>query len=186
MSDENLLTKLGLRAGGGRKSFVKPLVLTLLAVLVGGGVYLAAYLHKGQVTRTLTFYSMDTGKNVKEKRIFPRLQTDALAMQPEAAEKTELKIRQYIEDALLGSALPNSLPLFPLKTDLQSFMFRGGIVYADLSESAAFYTDNADSAKPGFQTVTPYRSLSVLSAGLKKNFRAVKEVRIFINCTEVI
>ena len=93
---------------------------------------LGEFLHSGLVRRTFVFYSNIEENTVVEDRMLRR------------AESRETDIRRYVEEALLGPVSPDSAPLFPRETRLHSFMYREGVVYADISESAALPLPGAD------------------------------------------
>jgi len=87
----------------------------------------------------------------------------------------ETDIRRYVEEVLLGPKTPDLLPLFPRETRLNSLMYREGIVYADLSKSAALPLPEGSNV---------FRSLLTLREGVKRNFPFVKDVRLFIGGNE--
>jgi len=141
---------------------------------------LGEFLFSGLVRRTFVFYSYIRGDTVVEDRMLRR------------SSESETDIRRYIEEALLGPVSPDLAPLFPRETRLHSFMFRDGLVYADLSESAALPLQGAESERPlsdGQDTVSGkgdvFRSLLTLNEGIRRNFPYVKEVKIFIGGNEV-
>ena len=88
----------------------------------------------------------------------------------------ETNVRRYVEEALLGPTSPNLVLLFPRETRLSSLMFREGIVYANLTESAVL-------PPPGSWNV--FRSLLTLNEGIRRNFSYVNDVRLFIGGNEV-
>jgi hypothetical protein len=115
------------------------------------------------VKRTFVFYDRDTGKAVAEKRLLPSI------------DSQELAVRQYVEEALLGPVSPEAEPLFLRETVLRSLIYQDGIVYVDLSLSAAIpYSAGADA----------FRSLYVLYTGIRRNFRFVRDVHVFIEGEE--
>jgi hypothetical protein len=117
----------------------------------------------GFARRTFVFFVRDTGKAEVEERFLP------------SVPFRELAVRQYVEETLLGPVSPESDPLFPRETRLTSLLFRDGIVYADLSLSAALpYSSGGDA----------FRSLHILHKGIKRNFRFVRDVRLFIDGKE--
>ena len=122
------------------------------------------FLHLGLVRRTIVFYSSIEGKIVVEDRMLRR-----------SGDK-ETDIRRYVDEVLLGPSFPDSDPLFPRGTRLNSFMYRDSVVYADLSESAALPIEgNWD----------VFRSLLALNEGIRRNFPIVGDVRLFIGGNEV-
>ena len=125
---------------------------------------LGDFLFLGLARRTFIFYSNREGNVVVEDRMLSR------------SGEQETDMRRYVEEVLLGPISPDSAPLFPRGTRLQSLMYREGIVYANLSESAAL------ALLVGGDT---FRSLVTLKEGLRRNFSHVKEVRLFIEGNEV-
>jgi hypothetical protein len=114
--------------------------------------------------RTFVFYLRDTGKAEVEERLLPSMPSQ------------ELVLRQYVEETLLGPVSPGAEPLFPRETTLRSLIFQDGIVYIDLSLSAALpYSAGADA----------FKSLYILYEGVRRNFDFVRDVRLFIGGQEV-
>ncbi|MFP3040367.1 GerMN domain-containing protein [Treponema primitia] len=88
----------------------------------------------------------------------------------------ENDISRYVEEALLGPVSLDSAPLFPKGTRLESLLYRDGVIYADLSDSAALAPlEGAD----------VFTGLYTLYGGIKRNFSYVKDVRLFIAGHEV-
>ncbi|GHV82205.1 hypothetical protein AGMMS49991_07630 [Spirochaetia bacterium] len=153
--------------------------IVLLCVLA-----LVEYLTAGQVRRTFVFYSLDDGAVAIEERMLPR------------SSSREAGIMQYIEEILLGSAAPDSAPLFPPETRINSLLYRDGVVYLDLSESAALPGPPESAVMASILPVTPlssvppgvlngeggscFRNLYILNAGVRRNFPFVKDVRLYI------
>ena len=160
-------------------------------------IALGEFLLSGLVRRTFVFYSYLKGETVVEDRML-RLSNDR-----------ETDIRRYIEEVLLGPVSPDLAPLFPRETRLFSFMYREGLVYADLTEAAALPFQDVDSGRfPGIgggfppEPVTEdeaslavsrgppekgevFRNLLTLNEGIRRNFPYVKDVRLFIGGNEV-
>ena len=141
---------------------------------------LGEFLLSGLVRRTFVFYSYLKGDTVVEDRML-HLSSDR-----------ESDIRRYIEEALLGPVSPDLAPLFPRETRLNSYLYREGLVYADLSESAALPFQNADSEQPfgSYEGSSPlygevFRSLLTLNEGIRRNFPYVRDVKLFIGGNEV-
>jgi hypothetical protein len=114
------------------------------------------------VRRTFVFYDLDTGEAMVEERMLPR------------TSSAETAIRRYVEEALLGPVSPEAAPLFSRETGLRSLLYRDGVVYADLSLSAAL-----PNSEGGI-----FRNLYELNAGIRRNFGFVKDVRLFIEGSE--
>jgi hypothetical protein len=124
------------------------------------GVFaLSEFLILGLVRRTFVFYSIDKGMPVVEDRMLLR------------ADSKEADIRRYAEEVLLGPVSLDSAPLFPKETRLRSLLYRDGVVYVDLSESAALPPVEGGEAFNGFYT---------LNTGIRRNFSYVRDVRFFI------
>ncbi|MDR2053212.1 MAG: GerMN domain-containing protein [Treponema sp.] len=116
------------------------------------------YRRAGLTRTTFVFYDIENGNELVEERMLP------------LPRDREEKIRFYASEALLGPALQNALPLFPRDTRLESILFREGVVYLDLSESAALPVEGGDS----------FQSLFTLYRGIRRNFNFVEDVRFFI------
>jgi hypothetical protein len=130
--------------------------LYLCVLLILGG---ADFLLLGLARRTFVFYFIDDANPVVEDRMLAR------------TGSRESDIRRYVEEALLGPVSLDAAPLFPRGTRLASLLYRDGVVYADLSESAALPVPEG----PGV-----FAALSALYGGIKRNFSYVKDVRLFI------
>jgi len=120
---------------------------------------LGDFLHSGLARRTFVFYSNIGDNIVVEDRMLRR------------SGNRETDIRRYVNEVLLGPASPRSNPLFPRETRLNSFMYRDGVVYADLTEDAALPIGRAGSV---------FRSFLTLNEGVRRNFSCVRDVRLFI------
>jgi len=125
---------------------------------------LGEFLLSGLVRRTFIFYSNIEGKSVIEDRMLRQ------------SSDRETNIRRYVDEVLLGPASPDSAPLFPRETRLLSFLYRNGVVYTGLSETAAL---------PSGANGDVFRSLLTLNQGIRRNFHQVKDVRLFIGGNEV-
>lgn len=135
-----------------------------LCYLILIGIFaLAEFLISGLVRRTFVFYSNREGTTVVEDRMLRR------------SPSRETDIQRYVDEVLLGPVSPDSALLFPRETRLESFMYRDGVVYADLSESALFSPEGGDL----------FRNLLTLNEGIRRNFSFVKGVKIFIGGNEV-
>jgi hypothetical protein len=131
--------------------------LVLLGIL--GLIALVEFAASGLARRTFVFYSIGEGLISVEDRMLRR------------SSSREVDISRYVEEALLGPVSPDSAPLFPRETRLSSLMFRDGVVYADLSESAALAPLEGGEV---------FRNLRTLYEGIKRNFSFVLDVRLFI------
>jgi hypothetical protein len=124
-----------------------------------GFAALIEFTASGLVRRTFVFYSIENGIITVEDRML------------KSSPSREVNITRYVEESLLGPILPDLAPLFPRETRLNSLMFRDGVVYADLSESAAL---------PPVEGGDLFRNLLTLYRGIRRNFPFVKDVRLFI------
>ena len=105
------------------------------------------------------FYAIDDGTIAVENRMLRR------------SASREHDITRYVEEAILGSVSPNSLPLFPRDTRLVSLLYRDGVVYANFTEEAAL---------PPLQGGEVLHNMETLYAGIRRNFPFVRDVRFFI------
>ncbi|MDR1862443.1 MAG: GerMN domain-containing protein [Treponema sp.] len=142
----------------GKKRNRRLCYLVLIGIFALGDFFIS-----GLVRRTFVFYSNIEGTAVVEDRMLRR------------SSSRETDINRYVDEVLLGPVSPDSAPLFPSGTRLESFMYRDGIVYADLSESALFPPGGADL----------FRNFLVLNEGIRRNFSFVEGVKIFIGGKEV-
>jgi hypothetical protein len=113
----------------------------------------------GLARRTFVFYSVTNGSVAVEDRMLHR------------AETRETDLGRYVEEVLLGPVSPDLSPLFPLETGLGSILYRKGVVYVNLSESAAL---------PVFKGGDVFRNFLALNQGIRRNFSYVKDVRLFV------
>jgi len=144
--------------------FSKKINRRFVYLVVIGLFALGDFLYIGLARRTFVFYSYIGNNTVVEDRMLYR------------SPNQETDIRRYIDEVLLGPVSPDSAPLFPRETRLNSFMYREGVVYADLTESAALPSEGSGDV---------YRSLLTLNEGLRRNFPSIKDVRLFIGGNEV-
>ncbi|GHV71689.1 hypothetical protein AGMMS49928_24640 [Spirochaetia bacterium] len=136
--------------------------LVYLALLLIFALVEFAFL--GLVRRTFVFYSGMDGSTTVEDRMLPR------------SASRELDITRYVEEALLGPVSPDSAPLFFPEARLVSLLYRDGVVYADLSETAAL-------PPPGEGDL--FLNLLTLRQGIRRNFSYIKEVKLFISGHEM-
>ena len=159
--------------------------LSYLVVL--GLIALGEFTFSGLVRRTFVFYSDIEGKTIVEDRMLHR------------SGNRETDIRRYVDEVLLGPVTPDSVPLFPRETRLNSFMYRDAVAYADLTETAALPLSEKDLLRPLESGPAPdkparqgipdegegFRRLLTLNEEIRRNFPYVKDVRIFIGGNEV-
>jgi hypothetical protein len=130
----------------------------LLPLVLLGVFALADFRFLGLARRTFVFYSAVNGSAAVEDRMLHR------------AETREMDLGRYVEEVLLGPVSPDLSPLFPPETALRSILYRNGVVYVNLSESAAL-----PAAGEG-----AFRNFLVLNQGIRRNFSYVKDVRLFV------
>ena len=117
----------------------------------------------GTERRTFVFRSVENGTPTVEIRMLPRTGDE------------EAQVRRYVEESLLGPASVKANLLFSRGTRIESFMLRKGVAYVDLSQDAAFPAEGERDVR---------RGVSDLSSGIRRNFRDVRNVRIFIHGNE--
>jgi len=132
------------------------IVLTVFAVLELG--------RSGLVRRTFEFSTFDSGKPVVEDRMFRK------------AASLEGDIKAYVEELILGPVSVDFSPLVTKGTKLNSFMYRNGTVYADFSGDAVLLI-------PGGLPL--FDNFLKINQGIRRNFRKVSDVKLFIAGNEV-
>ncbi|MDR2499625.1 MAG: GerMN domain-containing protein [Treponema sp.] len=121
------------------------------------------YAGSAHIRRTFVFYARSSGRPVLEERMLYR------------SGSPELDISRYIQEALLGPAVPETAPLFPRETRLNALIFQEGAVYADFS---------ADAALPPHEGGDALQNFASLNRGIRRNFPFVEDVRFFISGRE--
>jgi hypothetical protein len=138
---------------------------------------LIEFLVLGLARRTFLFYNVDNGSVFVEERLLPVSSRNLKNFgESPVSSSRELDLIRYVEEALLGSISPNSLPLFSKETRLVSLLYRNGVVYVDLSEDSALPSPES-AALPNLEVFTPFETLYY---GIKRNFPFVRDVRFFI------
>jgi hypothetical protein len=132
-------------------------------LLLIGSIALGEFFISGLVRRTFVFYANIEGSTVVEDRMLRR------------SSSRETDINRYVDEVLLGPVSPDSAPLFPRETRLESFMYREGVVYVNLSEAALFPPEGGDL----------FRNFLTFNEGIRRNFPFVRDVKIFIGGNEV-
>jgi hypothetical protein len=122
----------------------------------------------GFVRRTFVFYSVADWSIIVEDRMLRR------------GESREEDMIRYVEEFLLGPVSPDLVPLFPKETRLQSFLYRDGVAYVDLSEAALFPTPEQIAAGPGAPAGI-FGNFETLYRGIRRNFPYAREVRLFVD-----
>ena len=125
--------------------------------------------------QTFVFYNIIDDSETVEDRMLPHSFYREINARDIYIE--ELELRRYVEEALLGPISPECAPLFSRDTRLRSLLYRNGVVYVDLSESAVLPPMEGIPLRDG----TLRRNLQTLENGIKRNFSTAKEVKLFIN-----
>ncbi|MDR2748235.1 MAG: GerMN domain-containing protein [Treponema sp.] len=135
------------------------ILLTLLGLTAMGD-----FLYMGLARRTFVFYFVTDRSIIVEDRMLRR------------SESREGDMIRYVEEFLLGPESPDMAPLFPRETRLRSLLYREGVAYVDLSESAALPFPEQGSPASG-QGV--FGSFETLYQGIRRNFPYARDVRLF-------
>jgi len=136
-------------------------ILYLIAICL---LALGDFLHSGLVRRTFVFYSTLEGTAVIEERFLYR------------SGDRETDIRRYVDEVLLGPKSQELALLFYRGVRVHTLMYRGGVVFVDLTYTAAL---------PPPEVGTVFDSLLTLNKGIRRNFSYVKDVRLFIGGNHV-
>jgi len=118
----------------------------------------------GLSRRTFEFFSYDNTRSVVEDRMLHKTDSE------------EQSIKSYVEEVILGPVSLDFAPLLTSGTKLRSFMFRDGTVYADFSREAVIPVQGGPPLFDGFLA---------LNQGIRRNFRSVSDVKLFVNGNEV-
>jgi len=149
-------------------AFIKanPRPLRLAAAAVVAGVMCAFAITvlfefdvSGLARKTFVFYDLGSGHAIVEERIIAR------------SGSRERDAARYVDEALLGPAMPGYAPLLPRGTRLLSLLYRDGTVFADLSGEALVPSEDGPDLLDGFRA---------LRFGLGRNFPEIREVRFFV------
>ena len=132
------------------------IILTVFALLELG--------RSGLTRRTFEFSAFDSGKPVVEDRMFRK------------TASPEGDIKAYVEELILGPVSVDFSPLVIKGTKLNSFMYRDGTVYADFSRDAALQIPRG---------MPLFDNFLKINQGIRRNFRQVSDVKLFINGNEV-
>jgi hypothetical protein len=119
--------------------------------------------HSALARRTFEFFAYDSGPVVEDRMLHK-------------ASSLELNIKSYLEELILGPVSVDFTPLVTKGTKLNSFMYRNNTVYADFSSDAVLPVQ-------GGQPL--YESLLTLNRCIRRNFRSVSGVKLFVNGNEV-
>jgi hypothetical protein len=157
------------------RAYKTRLLLGFLGILILAA--LIEFLVLGLARRTFLFYTVDSGSvSVEERMLHVSSRSLKDFGRSPISSSRELDLIRYVEEALLGPASPNSLPLFPKETRLVSLLYRNGVVYVDLSEEAVL-PPLESAVLPDMEVFT---NLETLYFGIKRNFPFVRDLRFFI------
>jgi hypothetical protein len=140
---------------------------------VAGMVLLAAcavadYIVRDSSRMVMTFYTLVDGKDVIEERLVRN------------AGGEEDEVRRFVEEMLLGPLTPGAAGFFPLEP-AQSCVLEGDSVFISLPP-AAVWAGVKDAE--GVLTVDGGRAAGALARDIKRNFRHLKNIGIFIDGRE--
>jgi hypothetical protein len=121
-----------------------------------------------RVRRTFVFYSAADWSIIVEDRMLKR------------SGDRETDMIRYVEEFLLGPVSPDLVPLFPRETRLRALLYRDGVVYVDLSESAAFPPPE-QKAQVSMDRAGPFENFRTLYRGIRRNFPYARDVRLFVD-----
>jgi spore germination protein GerM len=137
--------------------------LAYLVILAGFACF--ELIHLGFARRTFEFFMFEQDIVVVEGRMLP------------SSSALELDMERYVEEFLLGPVSLDLAPLFTKGTKLRSLLYRDGVIYADLSESAVLQVQGGRDVM---------QCLEVLDRDLKRNFPQASGVKLFIDGNEII
>ncbi|MDR0641993.1 MAG: GerMN domain-containing protein [Treponema sp.] len=140
------------------KSSRRLIFLILLCLIALGD-----FLYLGLIRRTFVFYFVTDQSIIVEDRMLRR------------SGNQETDMTRYVEEFLLGPGSPDLAPLFPRETRLRSLLYREGVIYVDLSESAAL-----PFSEWGFPGQGIFKSFETLYQGIRRNFPYAGDVRLFV------
>jgi hypothetical protein len=149
-------------------------ILLLVCLVLLGVAALVDFLLVGNSRRTMVFYSVDEAVSVIEDRMISRVASVGTASR---AKMKEEALTRYVDEVLLGPIGLDIAPLFIEGTRLESLFYRDNDVFVNLTEEAVF------APLDGFQDAK--ENLSILVAGIKRNFSYVDKVVLFIDGNEV-
>ena len=118
----------------------------------------------GLSRRTFEFFSYENNRSVVEDRMLRN------------TGSREEDIKTYVKELILGPVSLDFAPLLTKGTQLRSFMYRNGAVYADFSREAAL---------PVLGGTPLFEGFLALNQGIRRNFRSVSNVKLFVNGNEV-
>jgi len=118
----------------------------------------------GLARHTFEFFAFDDKRPVVEDRMLYK------------SGSVEADIKFYIEELIMGPVSVDLAPLVTRGTTLRAFIFREGTVYADLSREAVHPVPGGRPLFDGFLAI---------NQGIRRNFNAVSDVKLFIHGNEV-
>ncbi|GHU06812.1 hypothetical protein FACS1894151_00230 [Spirochaetia bacterium] len=139
--------------------YARLLYLIIFCIFVGYQVKSAP-----EVRRTFVFYKVEGRSEVIEERMIAKSGSD------------EADISIYVQEALLGPALPDTAPLLSRETKLLSLLLRDAVVYADFSAEASLAPVEGGDL---------FQNMLTLNQGIRRNFPSVKDVHFFISGNEI-
>jgi hypothetical protein len=138
-----------------------------LFLVLAGLCALGDFLIFERVRRTFVFYSAADWSIIVEDRMLRR------------SGDRETDMIRYVEEFLLGPASPDLVPLFPRETRLRALLYRDGVVYVDLSESAAF-PPPGQKVRVSADEGGVFGNFRTLYRGIRRNFPYARDVRLFV------
>jgi hypothetical protein len=135
-------------------------LLIIIVILVA----LLEFYNLGLARRTFVFYTISDGVLVVEDRMLKHSRAEGMSSR-------EVDITRYVEETLLGPVSPDLMPLFPRGTRLNSLLYRDGVVFVNLTETAAL---------PPIEGGRTLENFLTFYDSIVRNFSYVKDVRFFI------
>jgi len=144
----------------------KTIVLTVFLFL-SIGISLFFFLwrpgHVDSFRRIFIFESYDTAEKSMEIRYLKQ-------------KDGEEAIREFVDELVLGPMSDRYIRLFPYGTKVLSCFIRDGVLYTDLSEEAAFSTDDASETE---------KACMLLKENVRQNFSGLTDHKVFMMGNEV-
>jgi hypothetical protein len=119
----------------------------------------------GSTRRTFVFYSVADWSIIVEDRMLRR------------TGSREGDMLSYVEEFLLGPVSPDLAPLFPRETRVESFLYRDGTAYVNLSGAAVYPTPEQIAGGPA----GVFGNFETLYRGIRRNFPQVRDVKLFVD-----
>ena len=144
-----------------QKNRISLILAGILACSLVVSLFLFLYLNHGWVERVLFFPRYADGVSGGETRRLPKRDT------------REEELRYFLEEIILGPTNIENIPVVPEETELRTVVFRGQVLYLDLSEDVLFQS----SGRP----LPLERRMALIRRSVLFNFPWVKEIIITIN-----